>query len=326
MASVFMSYSHADEAMRDRLETHLAMLKRDGVIEAWHDRRIVPGASLDGSIMAAVETAEVFLFLLSADFLASRYCYEVEMGRALARHEAGEVTILPIVLHACEWQHSPLGKLLAVPRDGKPIAQFSYVEEAYLEVAKAIRTAIAARQPSTPAAAPRASISPRAPAAAGIAAQPAPTRSSNLALRKVLTDADRHRFLEEGFEFMAKFFEESLAELERRNPGVEGRFRRHGADAFSARAFRGGKQEAQCSIRLGGGIMGGNGIAFSDDATGQPNSFSEFLSLKADDQGLMFDATGMSVMSGAKPNGLTHQGAAEFLWALFIRPMQTQWR
>ena len=128
--------------------------------------------------------------------------------------------------------------------------------------------------------------------------------------------------MEDGVEFIARFFEEARGELERRNPGVEARFRRSSADAFTARAFRGGKQEAQCRIQLGGGMMLSNSISFSYDANGQPNSCNEQLSVKADDQGLMFDALGMSVTSGRQPKSLTQQGAAEFLWGLFIRSMQ----
>ena len=40
MAKVFFSYSHKDEALRDQVETQLALLKRQGAIETWHDRRI----------------------------------------------------------------------------------------------------------------------------------------------------------------------------------------------------------------------------------------------------------------------------------------------
>ena len=47
MATVFFSYSHADEALRDQLEKHLTMLKRQGVIETWHDRMIPAGDNFE---------------------------------------------------------------------------------------------------------------------------------------------------------------------------------------------------------------------------------------------------------------------------------------
>lgn len=323
MPTVFMSYSHADEAMRDRLEKHLAMLKREGLIETWHDRRIVPGQPLDPTIMAQIESADVFLFLLSVDFIDSHYCYDVEMTRALERQAAGQADVVPVILHSCEWLQTPLGKFNGVPADGKPIAKASYPEDAYLEVAKAVRRVMAARQKSGVAAPGRAGpgIQPARPVASRVATAPSHPRSSNLAIRKTITDADRHAFLEDGFEFMAKFFEESLTELGQRNPGVEARFRRNGADVFTARAYRDGKLEAQCKIQLGG-MISGNSISFSYDANASTGSSNEMLSVKEDDQGLMFDALGLSVMSGRERKGLGHQGASEFLWDLFIKSMQ----
>lgn len=327
MASVFMSYSHADEAMRDRLEAHLAVLKREGVIETWHDRRIVPGDRLDGSIMTEVDTADIFLFLLSADFLASDYCYEVEMGRALEREARGEAVVIPVVLHSCEWMRTPLRKFMALPTDGKPIAKFAYPEDGYMEVVEGIRRAVAARtrQPGAVATQhPGSSIAGAATtrAAASTAkelSQSSPhPRSSNLAIRKTFTEAEQHAFLEDGFEFIARFFEESLGELQRRNPGVEGRFRRNGADTFTSRAFVGGKQRAQCKIMLGG--MFGRGISFSFDADSSHSS-NENLTIRVDDQGLMFEAM-MAGITGRSGKGMSQQGAAEHLWAMFIGPLQ----
>lgn len=76
MATVFLSYSHADESLRDQLEKHLSALKRQGLIDSWHDRRIVAGKEFDKEISGNLEKAEVILLLVSSDFLASDYCYE----------------------------------------------------------------------------------------------------------------------------------------------------------------------------------------------------------------------------------------------------------
>ena len=75
---VFMSYSHVDEDLRNELEKHLAALKRQGAITTWHDRRIVPGDELHGQISEQLDTADIILLLVSADFIGSDYCYDVE--------------------------------------------------------------------------------------------------------------------------------------------------------------------------------------------------------------------------------------------------------
>ena len=89
MAHVFFSYSHADEELRNELEKHLSVLRRKGVITTWHDRRIGPGKSLHGQIDDQLNCADIVLLLVSADFLASDYCFDVEMTHAMERHEQG---------------------------------------------------------------------------------------------------------------------------------------------------------------------------------------------------------------------------------------------
>lgn len=100
------------------------MLKRQGVIETWHDRRIVAGEELGGSISAELESAEIVLLLVSPDFLASDYCYDKEMTVALDRQARGEAIVIPVILRPCEWHHAPFGKLRATPSDGKPVTQW----------------------------------------------------------------------------------------------------------------------------------------------------------------------------------------------------------
>lgn len=84
---IFYSYSHKDEKLRDRLEKHLSILKREGVISGWHDRKITGGKEWAGQIDEHLNSAHIILLLVSADFVASDYCYDVEVKRAMERHE-----------------------------------------------------------------------------------------------------------------------------------------------------------------------------------------------------------------------------------------------
>ena len=83
VATLFFSYAHADEALRDQLETHLSGLRREEILSSWHDRRITAGTDIGQAIDSHIDTADVVLFLVSPDFIASDYCYELEMERAL---------------------------------------------------------------------------------------------------------------------------------------------------------------------------------------------------------------------------------------------------
>jgi len=140
--SVFYSYSHRDEALRDELEKHLAMLKREGYITQWHDRKIDAGEVWETRIDDELEAAQVILLLVSSDFLASDYCYDVEMKRALEKHEAGESRVIPIVLRSCDWSLAPFGKLQALPKDAMAVTSWANQDEALTDVAKGIRKVI----------------------------------------------------------------------------------------------------------------------------------------------------------------------------------------
>ena len=141
---VFFSYSHLDEDMRDELEKHLSILKRNGVITTWHDRKINAGNEWEGEIDEHMESAHIILLLISSNFMDSDYCYDTEMGRAIERHDASEAHVIPIILHAVDWKDSPFSKLQALPTDAVPVSdrKWSNHHEAFADVAKGIRTAI----------------------------------------------------------------------------------------------------------------------------------------------------------------------------------------
>jgi TIR domain len=141
---LFYSYSHEDESLRNELAKHLAMLKRQGVIAEWHDRRIGAGEEWKGAIDKNLDDADVILLLVSAWFLASDYCWDVEMTRALERHDRGEATVIPVILRRCDWHKAPFSKLQGLPRDCKAITSWQIWDEAFTDVALGIRQVVEA--------------------------------------------------------------------------------------------------------------------------------------------------------------------------------------
>ena len=139
---VFYSYAHEDEALIKELRKHLSILKRQGVIREWYDREITAGTEWKGQIDQHLNSAGVILLLISADFLASDYCYDVEMKRALERHDQGEARVIPVILRPVDWQGAPFGKLQSLPTDGKPVTSWTNRDEAFTDVARGIRNAI----------------------------------------------------------------------------------------------------------------------------------------------------------------------------------------
>ena len=138
---VFISYSHKDEEFKAALVEHLAMLRHDGVIADWDDCKIEPGSEWDDEIRQQLEASQIIVLMISASFLASRYIWEVELKRAMERHDAGQACVIPVFCRECDWKGAPFGKLQGVRRGAKPIKQFDDPDAAYTEVAEAIRQA-----------------------------------------------------------------------------------------------------------------------------------------------------------------------------------------
>jgi hypothetical protein len=139
---VFFSYSHRDESLRDELAKHLTILERLGIIQSWHDRRILSGDEWDGQINSNLDSAQVILLLVSADFLASNYCWDVEVRRAMERYEAQDACVIPVILRDVDWKGAPFGKLQALPTNAKAITSFANRDEAFKNVAQGIRAAV----------------------------------------------------------------------------------------------------------------------------------------------------------------------------------------
>ncbi|NEQ31761.1 MAG: SUMF1/EgtB/PvdO family nonheme iron enzyme [Leptolyngbya sp. SIO4C5] len=136
---VFISYSHKDEDLRQELDAHLKILERQGYISTWHDRKILPGAAWDDEISTYLEQADLILLLVSAPFLASDYCWNVEISRAIERHEAGEAIVVPIILRPVDWEEAPFSKLQAMPKNAQPVVTWTPQDLAFSDITKGLR-------------------------------------------------------------------------------------------------------------------------------------------------------------------------------------------
>lgn len=139
---LFYSYSHKDEALRDQLEIRLKLLKRNGLIQTWHDRQIPPGKEWKEELDRNLEQADIILLLVSPDFLASDYCYKIEMTLARERHDAEEVILIPILLRPVDWNSVPFSHIQALPKDLNPISLWPNSDLAWLDVEKGIKSFI----------------------------------------------------------------------------------------------------------------------------------------------------------------------------------------
>lgn len=314
MAQVFFSYSHKDEDLRKELEIHLALLRRQGIVSSWHDRRITAGSDLNKTVSAELESSQIILLLVSAHFLASDYCYEKEMARALEKHKKGSATVIPVILHPCDWHSAPFGNLRATPTDGKPISMFANQQEAFAIVAKDVRE-VAQSLPASEPNRDENSKQNSPPTSQGV-------RSSNLRIKRKFDDNERDDFLENSYEYIARYFDSSLQELVARNPHIKTRFKRLSETSFSAFIYDNGERVAQCSIWYGGDMFGSPGIAYSQSGEERRNSYNECLNIVDDGYTLQLKPMGMQLFNGQRESALSQQGAAEYYWSIFIRSLQ----
>lgn len=121
MMKGFVAYSKADSEAVGRLMVHLKSLEYEGLVETWYDQQLVPGDEWDAKIHTELSTADVVIFCVSADLLATEYVQRVEIPIAISRHDHGEATVIPVVLRPCAWENSKLAKLQGVPANGRTV-------------------------------------------------------------------------------------------------------------------------------------------------------------------------------------------------------------
>ncbi len=139
--NVFISYSHIDEELKIEITKHLEPLKKLNLIETWHDRKLTPGEEWAKSISKNLQSADIILLLVSIDFINSKYCYDIELEKALELHQQQKATVIPIILRSCLWQHTPFAKLQALPRDGKSLKSFEDIDYALTTISDGLRIA-----------------------------------------------------------------------------------------------------------------------------------------------------------------------------------------
>lgn len=304
----FISYSHRDENALDRLCVHLTTLKRDGYITEWSDRMILAGDDLDDTIEKELENADIFLLLVSPDFIASDYCVGREMRRALERHKNGQARVVPIIVEPCDWKSMDnLCQLRAIPKDGRPISKWPNPNDAYLDIAQELRRIIDAKNSE---------------ASAIKAHEPAPAtdrkEQPKYKAQREFDEIDRSEFRDEAFLTIKNYFEQKVLEINFLN-GLRGRFVVRSATSFGAtivnRGIRHGTAHITVNRRSSDFPLGDIYYSFTENAP--ENSANGWFHISSDDYKQFLAATTM--LFGTEPGPLNPDQAAEYLWNQFIK-------
>jgi len=139
---LFISYAHQDEKWRVRLKPNLELLQREGLIEIWSDRQIVPGSKWDEEIQRKLGEAELYMFLMSTHLLSSNYVREKELPAALKRYAEKKAGFVPVVVQRCSWKQY-VGEIQGLPTGGKPVSDWRPFDNACFDVEEGLRKTIA---------------------------------------------------------------------------------------------------------------------------------------------------------------------------------------
>ncbi len=304
----FISYSHKDEDALDQLHTHLTPLQRDGLIDTWFDRDILGGSGIDSTVDEELQSCELFLPLVSPNFLASDYCVEREMQQALKRHEAGEIRIVPIIVEPCDWASSALRKLKALPRDGKPISDWTNPNHAYLDIVEELRRIVAAGKVAT-----RPNPKPAIPKP-DIAAQ---NTAQRYRVQRDFDEIDRINFREATFETIRDYFQKATDEIDTID-GLRGRFTSNQSDAFSCIVVNKARNQGTANIAVfcRSDNIGFGDISYSFSERAMSDSIHGSFRIESDEYELY-----LCPMLGFNDGNerLSPIDAAKHLWAEFLQ-------
>jgi TIR domain len=134
----FISYTHRDEGLKEEITRHLGKLENCGLITLYKDQPLTSVQDWENSSQEFLNKARIILLLISADYLASDYCYDIEMTQAMNRHAIGEVRVVPIIIRPTNWMDAPIEKLQVLPKNGKPITSWENQDEAFRDVISGI--------------------------------------------------------------------------------------------------------------------------------------------------------------------------------------------
>lgn len=140
--TLFYCYAPEDQELRNELDKQLKPLIRQYRLHVHEKSDISPGIEWERELQAMIDKAHITLLLVSPDFMTSPDIYDRELPRAIERHQAGQTSVIPILLRPVDWQAAPFSHLPVLPQGAKPVTMWPNRDEAFLDVARGIRQII----------------------------------------------------------------------------------------------------------------------------------------------------------------------------------------
>jgi hypothetical protein len=104
----FITYSHADAGVLDRLKIHLKPIVKKYKFLIWDDRQLRAGDKWRQKIEENIAESDVIIVLLSADFLASDFVMDYEYPKALSQANDRGAKIVVLMVSPCLYEEFEL--------------------------------------------------------------------------------------------------------------------------------------------------------------------------------------------------------------------------
>lgn len=304
----FISYSHKDQNYLERLKIHLAQMRREGLISDWTDQEIHVGSSLDDVIGTALSSSELFLALLSPDYIASNYCYNKEFKEAQKMQDEGKLIIVPVIIEPCEWQKTPFGNLKAIPKDGKAVSDWTNPNNAFLNVIDELRRLTTFSKSSV-------DVEHISPATVEKLAR-------NYKVKKNFSEVDNYNFKERSYEEIKNYFQSSISELDSVE-NLQARLTNEGKGFFTALiSNRANNHNSYLTIQIGNDgqrHFGDLSYSFSEQVMTNSVQMDKVYKIENDDYEQFWRKSSQGFGFSNQPSDrLTALQVAEEIWDDFI--------
>lgn len=132
-----------DIRLFEGLRKHLAMLMYSQRMTLWHPGELQPGDDSELETAFHLATADIILLFQSPDFLSSQFCL-TQMGFALKLYFQRQTPVIPILLFASDWEHSPVFQLEPLPHNRKAVASFNgdKRDQVFLDIVLSLRAEV----------------------------------------------------------------------------------------------------------------------------------------------------------------------------------------
>lgn len=309
----FFSYSHHDSKYLEAVHKHLSQVKRDGLITTWYDREILAGSRFSDEIVKELDSSQLFIAIVSPDFISSNYCYDVEMTRALKKNDAGEMRIISIIVEPCEWKQTPLSNLKAVPRDGFPVSEWTNPNKAYLDIATELRVIAEAEKNQNEIGTLRPEMSQ--PDQVGSRAT-----SSRYRVKRSFDQIDKSDFNRRSFDSVRDYFQRAIAEIDQIQT-IKARFENYTDTSFGAKILNSQYEhgDSAITVHMSNGGSGLGDIYYSNSEHSDPGTANGWFSVQATDYEMLYDGSSMGRVFGDSFERGSADEVACFLWADFVR-------